>query len=153
MIVFSLPNSEQKLVLSNVVIQHFDKYRQRSAGDVEAGGQLFARIEGATVFVDLATGPRRQDLRTRFGFQPNRRQERKEIATMFKKGLHYIGDWHTHPEEYPVPSGRDIASMVETFHRSRHQLAGFVMMIVGISCDADGLYVAVCNESDVVRLR
>lgn len=152
MIEFGLPNSEQKLVFSNAVIQHLDKYRQRSAGDVEAGGQLFAYIEGATVFVDLATGPRKQDFRTRFGFQPNRRQEQQEIAVMFKKGLHYIGDWHTHPEEHPVPSRRDIASIMETFHRSRHQLAGFVMMIVGISCDVDGLYVAICNGSNVTRL-
>lgn len=152
MIEFRLPNSEQRLVLTDAVIQHIEKYRQRDSNDAEAGGQLFARIEGTTVFLTSATGPRRQDSRTRFGFRPNRRLERKEIATMFKRGLHYIGDWHTHPEEHPVPSSEDIASMVETFYRSRHQLAGFIMMIVGVSCDADGLYVAVCNESGVVRL-
>lgn len=152
MIEFRLPCSEQRLVLSDAVIRHFDKYRQRDANDTEAGGQLFARIEGATILVTSATGPRQQDFRTRFGFRPNRRLERKEITMMFRKGLHYIGDWHTHPEDHPVPSSEDVASMVETFGRSRHQLAGFVMMIVGTSCDADGLYIGICNENGVARL-
>ncbi|HAW76595.1 MAG TPA: hypothetical protein DCW74_12780 [Alteromonas australica] len=152
MIEFRLPNSDQRLVISDAVFRHFEKYRQREANAMEAGGQLFARIESSTILVTEATGPRQKDFRSRFGFRSNRRLERKEIALMFRRGLHYIGDWHTHPEDHPVPSNEDVASMVESFRQSRHQLAGFVMLIVGTSGDAGGLYIGICNKFGVFRL-
>ena len=52
---------------------------------------------------------------------------------MFKMGLHYVGDWHTHPEANPSPSGTDLSSMRERVILSGHQLPGFVMCIVGKS--------------------
>jgi integrative and conjugative element protein (TIGR02256 family) len=81
--------------------------------------------------VEQATGPRRSDSRSRFSFRPNRSAERREIEERFREGLHYLGDWHTHPEPTPEPSPTDIESMQEMVLASRHELPGFIMMIVG----------------------
>jgi integrative and conjugative element protein (TIGR02256 family) len=74
---------------------------------------------------------------------PDRWAEQREIDERFSKGLHFIGDWHTHPEDRPQPSPIDINSTGDGVRRSRHSLRGFVMVIVGRIDFPDGLHVAI----------
>ena len=62
MIAYPLGESGQILVFSDVVLEHFKTHRQIRAWHREAGGQLFARIDGTRIIVVEATGPRRGDL-------------------------------------------------------------------------------------------
>lgn len=78
-----------------------------------------------------ATGPRPADKRSRYGYVPDRQVEQIEIDTRFRLGLHFVGDWHTHPENNPQPSQIDIASMAEGVQKSKHSLNAFVLVIVG----------------------
>jgi integrative and conjugative element protein (TIGR02256 family) len=149
---YQIGYSGQVLVLSRVVIEHFNDHRQHSVGRSEAGGQLFATFSEQDVQVTHATGPRSTDKRSMFRFVPNRLAERREIKALFRSGLHYVGDWHTHPQRAAIPSGTDIASMTETFRRSRHGLAGFIMIIVGTLPAPDGLCVAVCDGDNCEQL-
>lgn len=102
--------------------------------------------------VERATGPRRSDRRTTWSFIPNRLAEHREIRTLFKDGLHYIGDWHTHPEAHPHPSATDRRSVTDMFQESQHQLAGFVLVIVGTAEDTSGLFVGIGNGQRFMRL-
>ena len=97
-IAYVIGNSGQTLVLTDPVIEHLLCHRQFGPGSREAGGQLFARFEGKTIRIERATGPRPSDRRSLMAFVPNRLAERREITRLFKEGLHYVGDWHTHPE-------------------------------------------------------
>ena len=108
----------------------------------EAGGQLFGTVEGQCIKVKLVTGPRRSDRRGRFFFIANRLAERWEIRTLHKSGLHYFGDWHTHLQAIPAPSGTDVASMADLFARSKHELNAFLMVIVGTAKLPSGLHVS-----------
>jgi integrative and conjugative element protein (TIGR02256 family) len=108
----------------------------------EAGGQLFARIDGMKWSVERATGPSRTDFRTRFGFKPDRKREQEEIDNLFLSGLHYVGDWHTHPEAEPKPSIRDIVSLTEMVKKSRYDTPGFLLAIVGTALTPTGLWVS-----------
>jgi integrative and conjugative element protein (TIGR02256 family) len=119
-----------------------ERYRQRGLSSREAGGQLFGRVADDGWAVEQATGPRRSDFRTRFNFRPNRSSERREIEELFREGLHYLGDWHTHPEIAPEPSSTDIESMQEMVVASRHELPGFIMMIVGTGTGTAGLSIS-----------
>jgi integrative and conjugative element protein (TIGR02256 family) len=56
-------------------------------------------------------------------------------------GLHFIGDWHTHPERVPSPSASDIRSIREAVTRSVHHLNGFVLLIAGTEAFPLGLFV------------
>src|SRR3546814_8042190 len=71
------------------------------------------------------------DRRTRTSYIPDRRAEQAEIFDRHARGLHYVGDWHTHPERYPQPSSPDAQSIAECVAKSTHQLNGFVLIIVG----------------------
>lgn len=149
---YSIGKSGQTLILDNAVLVHFERNRQRTAKHREAGGQLFACFEGNTIRVKRATGPRASDHRSLMTFIPNRLAERREIKELFKSGLHYIGDWHTHPEPIPSPSHTDVESFQDMFRKSKHKLAGFLMVIVGTSPAPKDLFVAVCSDAGPCEL-
>src|SRR5262245_52236407 len=116
------PRSPQKLsdvLFAESAIKVFDRHRQRRFWSKEAGGQLFGSVDGAAWSVTEATGVRRNDIRTIFGFRPDRHAERAEIDEYYAKGLHYLGDWHTHPEHLPRPSPTDVDSMQEMVRASQ----------------------------------
>ncbi|SEE66189.1 integrative and conjugative element protein, VC0181 family [Rhizobiales bacterium GAS188] len=152
MIVYPLGISGQRLIFCPSVVAHFQKYRQLRWWQREAGGQLFPRFALPDITVEEATGPHRGDWRTRFTYQPNRRAEQQEIAERHRRGLHFVGDWHTHPEAVPTPSARDMQSMGELFARSEHALNGFVLLIVGTDPAPRGLSVSLFDGTYCVIL-
>lgn len=145
-------NSGQVLVLDKPTLRRMHRYRQVSRNALEAGGQLFARFEHGRVFVSEATGPRRRDVRTRTSYVPDRVSEQREIDARHKKGLHYVGDWHTHPEREPQPSGRDFESIKDCFLKSRHHLNAFVFVVVGTSDDLNGMHVSLHDGGEPITL-
>lgn len=143
----------RKLRISDAVLSHLRRYRQYGSTACEAGGQLFARFGREAITIELATGPRIRDKRrTRFSFAPSRRLEVEEIKACFIKGLHFVGDWHTHPEGRPNPSLRDLASMAECYRRSRHDLDALVMIIVGTDEFPHGLWIGLHAEKGFTPL-
>lgn len=129
----------------------FEKHRQRGWRHREIGGQLFARFKDETVFIELATVVRGG--RFRFAFQPDRHAEQVEIEQYFAKGLHYVGDWHTHPEAAPQPSTPDVVKMRGIFTESEHQLPFMLMVIVGLAPYPDGLFVGAVTSEKLTVLR
>ncbi|WP_336970033.1 Mov34/MPN/PAD-1 family protein [Sphingobium aromaticiconvertens] len=123
-------------------LAHLYRNAQHKCWSREAGGQLFASIKHNRWVVTKATGPRTTDFRSRFGFRPDRKAERAEILALFQEGLHYVGDWHTHPQNVPSPSHTDIRNITETVQASEHSLSGFLLAIVGRLPAPDGLWLS-----------
>ncbi len=144
---YSIEGSGQTLILAHTVIDHLMRHCQSSSRSREAGGQLFARFEGNTIRIERATGPRPFDRRGLMTFVPNRPAERREIKRLFREGLHYVGDWHTHPDSSPRPSQTDTDSFREMFRKSRHKLASFVIVISGTTAPPEGLFVGLFDET------
>ncbi|WP_418901590.1 Mov34/MPN/PAD-1 family protein [Terripilifer ovatus] len=153
MMVYPIGGSGQRLVFATSVIAHLQYHRQRRWWHREAGGQLFARFSLPDILIEEATGPRRSDRRTQTSYEPNRRAEQREIFSRHQRGLHFIGDWHTHAESIPKPSMRDADSMSELVAKSEHALNGFVLVIVGTDPLPDGLYVALSDRKQSVALQ
>jgi len=152
-LIYPIGVSGQHIYLGESVLQHFHKYRQTRWHHREAGGQLFARIIGMDIRVEDVTGPRRADWRTRFSYVPNRRAEQAEIRARHAHGLHYVGDWHTHAEDRPTPSRRDIESVRDCFAKSTHSLRAFVLVIVGTDAPPSGLHVSLHDARHSLELR
>lgn len=145
---FAIGNSGQQLILHDRVLDHFKRHRQLTARSTEAGGQLFARFEGCQIHVVEATGPNRVDKCHRFSFLPNRRKEQRDIDEFHRDGLHFIGDWHTHPQDTPMPSPMDIESITDCFRRSQHNLQSFVLIVIGRRDPPEGLSVSLHNDTE-----
>lgn len=139
---YPIGDSPQVLRLTGHVLRHLGQHRQVRFWHREAGGQLFARLSSNLITVEEATGPRPSDCRSRTSYAPDRVAEQAEIVARHAHGLHFVGDWHTHPERVPTPSPRDLASMADCFRRSRHGLQAFVLVIVGQLDPPTGLHVS-----------
>ena len=152
MIEYPIGSSGQVIVLADAVLHCFARSRQLRRSQTEAGGQLFARFDASRIIVEEATGPRPSDRRTRTSFVPDRTAEQQEILDRHVKGLHYVGDWHTHPDSCPIPSSVDLSSIAECVLKSEHTLNGFVLIIVGQNEPPDGLHVSIHDGSAFHRL-
>jgi integrative and conjugative element protein (TIGR02256 family) len=71
---------------------------------------------------------------------------------LFEQGLHYVGDWHTHPEPIPHPSATDTAEILDIFRCSKHELAAMLLVIVGQSTFPKGLFVGAVHGYGVQSL-
>jgi integrative and conjugative element protein (TIGR02256 family) len=96
--------------------------------------------------------PRPADRRSRFYFAPSRIHERREIRELHRRGLHYVGDWHTHPEPVPSPSSLDLRNIREIFTQSRHAYAGILIVIVGQLEPPTGIFVGIANGQQIAAL-
>lgn len=45
---------------------------------------------------------------------------------------YYLGEWHTHPEECPIPSSTDLESIKEVYFNSHLAINGVFLIIVGL---------------------
>ena len=151
---FRLPNGLGSLVLSPTVLTHFEAHKQLKCLASEAGGQLFATFENWSIMniVDV-TGPRPTDKRSMFRYQPDRIAENAEIREQFARGLHFVGDWHTHKQRVPMPSSTDENSIRELVQRSSYDLAGFVLVVVGQTEFPNGLHVSFHTKTGSTILR
>jgi integrative and conjugative element protein (TIGR02256 family) len=152
MISYDIGHSGQRLSFGKAVLSHFDRHRQTRIWHREAGGLLFSSLILPTIEVCTITGPRRSDRRGRYSYWPDERAEQQEIDEMFGHGLHFVGCWHTHPEDVASPSDVDTRNISDCVRRSDHVLNGFVMVIVGRSALPASLFVSICDRSSVHRL-
>jgi len=147
-LLFELPEGCGILNLSGEVLRHFDAHKQRNMFACESGGQLFATFEEtAGMQIKCATGPRPTDKRWIYGYHPDRKAEKAEIHENFARGLHFVGDWHTHRQRIPEPSSTDTHNIRELVRLSSHDLAGFVLIVVGYADFPAGLHVSFHSRS------
>jgi len=134
-------------------LEIFKKNRQLKPWAKETGGQLFCHFEEEKVIVEQATKPRYGFKSGRYYFWLNREKEQKEIYGQFEQSLHYIGDWHTHPESYPKPSIEDIRKMQAIYRESTHSLKYMILVVVGKEKLPEGLWVGIVDyEDDIIEL-
>jgi integrative and conjugative element protein (TIGR02256 family) len=146
---FSLSGPPGLLTFCPSVLTHFEAHRQKSWVSKEAGGQLFAQFGAECIRIQAATGPYRSDKRSRHNFTPDRHKEQRDIDHFFPEHLHFVGNWHTHPQPVPKPSETDIFNTRQRFKLSDHSLQAFVIVIVGLRPFPAGLYVALINAVDI----
>ena len=153
MINYLAAKGEQRIELTDKVLHHIWRYRQHAAHSAEAGGLLFAELSDACIRVVAATGPSILDRRSRYSFESSAWAAKRTISRMHRRGMHYVGEWHTHPEPVPNPSGDDRHSIRSVFLESKHPFAGLLLVIGGTQTYPDGLFVAIANGDGLQRLQ
>lgn len=79
----------------------------------EAGGVLLGRYirESPDIVIDEVTVPMIGDRRRRYSFYRDRQRHQKAIDQAWQETegtSTYLGEWHTHPEDIPIPSDTDV---------------------------------------------
>lgn len=103
----------------------------------EAGGVLLGRyiLNSKDIIIDCVTVPQKKDFRSRFRFNREAKGHQKLISKAWKKSngtCNYLGEWHTHPEDYPNPSGQDIKNWKEILETRIFSSQYLYFVIVGI---------------------
>ena len=150
-IVGHLADTSQALSIARPALQHVRRHRQSTPWATEAGGQLFGTLNAAQVCVTEASGPYAGDERSRYRYRSNPAAAQRAIEDRHKRGLLYLGEWHTHAEDYPSTSGLDDDAMRRLIVSSQLNSNALLMMIVGRARSAEGL--AVWSVSSEVARR
>jgi integrative and conjugative element protein (TIGR02256 family) len=92
--------------------ERISNYIQRQSDAKEAGGILLGRFikNSKHIIVDKVTVPMIGDKRTRYSFKRGEKMHQRIIDKEWVNSngtCNYIGEWHTHPENYPSPSDVD----------------------------------------------
>lgn len=90
----------------------------------EAGGVLIGRhlIGSEDIIVDQVTTPLRGDKRSRFSFYRAHKCHQHAVDRAWKAsgGVYtYLGEWHTHAEPVPTPSGLDERERIRILETAR----------------------------------
>lgn len=97
-------------LLSQQAARVMQTYAQLSPVSQEAGGILIGTTRGDDIEVIEATSPLPLDKRSRTGFHRKDRGHFERATLLWKSNgreVGYVGEWHTHPEDHPKPSGLD----------------------------------------------
>jgi integrative and conjugative element protein (TIGR02256 family) len=142
-----IARSGQRLCITVPVLRTFGVHCQSTASGLEAGGVLLACFDLPNVIIEEVTVPSVKDCRSRFAFIADQASRKKAVTKAYKRGLHFIGEWHSHPQADPAPSACDLRSMNDLFVKSRHELNFLVMVIVGNRTPELSLWISLHDAS------
>lgn len=118
------------VVISPEVANTFISYRQLSNSSHESAGVIIGERRGIHIVVKMLSEPSNRDIRTRFMVDRISKHHQKVVDEAFKKSngeLHYLGEWHTHPEDVPKPSMTDYRS----WHKNLKSNDPLILIVVG----------------------
>lgn len=101
------------IVITEHVLSVLDRYKQTEMQDNEAAGVLLGEIRGRHVVITDLSEPGFGDLRQRNLVDRRGKHHQQKVDDCFQVSggtVNYIGEWHTHPEDFPQPSQQDRSS-------------------------------------------
>ncbi|GAB1270294.1 Mov34/MPN/PAD-1 family protein [Aurantivibrio infirmus] len=104
-----LLGNENFLLIEEEVIKTINSFRQLGF-DPEAGGCLFGFYRGCHIHITNCTYPKQGDNRLPLRFDRKDRFHLDYAKNLYKRSKNtctYFGEWHTHPQDNPTPSGFD----------------------------------------------
>jgi integrative and conjugative element protein (TIGR02256 family) len=124
------------ITISLYAMQMLAEHCQRDDQMPEAGGVLLGRLIRDTedYIVDQITVPGVGDKASRHGFRraKKRTQELIDQAWFESNGTKiYLGEWHTHPEDTPIPSTVDVVNWLRLAESAKYEQNSLLFLIVG----------------------
>lgn len=121
---------------------------QNDRKKLESGGILIGQIKGNNIYIQKVTVPNQFDKSTRYSFVRN-----KDAAQIIldhevinsQNTMTYLGEWHTHPEAKPTPSGQDLNMIKEQYTLGKLNLPFVILIIQGIS----DVYISIYMEKQL----
>ncbi|MCS0172322.1 CBASS system CD-NTase/cGAS isopeptidase Cap3 [Vibrio alginolyticus] len=119
------------VVITEHVLAVLEKYKQTEMQDNEAAGVLLGEERGQHIVITDLSEPGFGDLRQRNLVDRRGKHHQQKVDDCFQLSggtVNYVGEWHTHPEDFPQPSKQDRSSW------STHLKGGApkIVIIVGI---------------------
>lgn len=130
---WTTPDNRILVNFDDKVLDVFRHHMQLLSSDAEAGGLLLGEVRGRHLSLVDATFPAAGDLRSRNSFErcPQGHAEVAQKMWSDSRGtVRYLGEWHSHPQDFPIPSGID-RSEWKRLASERKDKRPFLAVIVG----------------------
>nr|WP_321452618.1 Mov34/MPN/PAD-1 family protein [uncultured Carboxylicivirga sp.] len=128
--------------ITRTALNVIEKHKQIKRRAKESGGILLGQVIGNDVFILKASTPNKFDKASRHSFDCNKDAAQVIINYEFMNSGQktiYIGEWHTHPENYPNPSGVDNKMIIQQYFKNRINEPFLILLIQGLK----GIYIAI----------
>lgn len=148
--------SAPRLLIRESVLSKIGAFRQMSA-EPESGGILLGEyfpIENV-IRILFASKPGTADRRSLFSFHRDANRSTRIARLLWRQSggrIHYVGEWHTHPESVPKPSCADRLSMARLLRRSTVVTGGLVLLILGRNGDYIGFHTVAGSSKTSLEL-
>lgn len=122
------------IIISDRPLEIFNSYVQDTINKKESGGILLGQVVDSNIYVMKASIPNSFDRAGRYKFHRNKKAAQVIIDYEFvnsNKKTIYLGEWHTHPENNPSPSGIDIKMLKQQFKNNRINEKYLLLLIRG----------------------
>lgn len=130
---WTTPDKRILVNFDDKVLDVFRQHIQHLSSDAEAGGLLLGEVRGGHLNLVDATFPTAGDLRSRYSFERLPQGHAEAAQKMWSDSLgtvRYLGEWHSHPQDLPIPSGID-RSEWKRLTSERKDKRPFLAVIVG----------------------
>ncbi|MGF6546746.1 Mov34/MPN/PAD-1 family protein [Paraburkholderia youngii] len=147
-----------KVLIEPTVWKKVISFQQKESAAPEAGGILLGHRRGKHLHVVDATVPQPEDSRSRFRFSRQKESHQRIAHARWKEAsgtIDYLGEWHTHPEGSPTPSGLDSAEWRKIYEFRKVPM---IFMIIGWSSEiwvgvgAGAQLLGACYETPAIRV-
>jgi integrative and conjugative element protein (TIGR02256 family) len=142
----------ENIIIARTVLNLIEKFKQTNKKDNESGGILLGQVKGKEVYILKATTPNKFDRASRYSFDCNKDAAQVIIDYEFLNSslkTIYIGEWHTHPENYPNPSGVDKRMIDNQYFKNKLNEPFLILIIQGLK----GVYVAMFNGKKLEEIK
>ncbi len=125
---------ENILLVPSQINLFIESYKQKLPA-LESGGIILGRImPDQHVIIDELTHPSPKDKRGWFRFERDRGTAQEIINNRWTETNGeriYLGEWHTHNEKKPRPSGRDLKMIHNQLKTSKMEIDFLLLLIIG----------------------
>ncbi len=104
------------------VLLLISKFKQIRHKQNEAGGILLGQVKKNSIYITRISFPSSHDKSSRYSFSRNKNNAQAIIDYEFHNSNRrtiYLGEWHTHPEEFPTPSNTDRKMIKDQFSKNK----------------------------------
>jgi integrative and conjugative element protein (TIGR02256 family) len=128
--------NKTSIFISDSVLELIKSFKQFGAIENESGGILLGQISDKSIYILRASTPNKFDKSSRYSFECNKDAAQVILNYEFQnsdKKTIYIGEWHTHPEKNPTPSGTDKSMIIGQFKKNKLNEPFLILIIQGLS--------------------
>jgi len=132
----------KSIIIARSVLNLIERFKQTNKKHNESGGILLGQVTDKDIYILKVTTPNKFDKARRYSFDCNKDAAQVIINYEFLNSSQktiYIGEWHTHPENYPNPSGVDKRMIDNQYFKNKLNEPFLILLIQGIK----GVYVAI----------
>lgn len=128
-------NKEKSIIISPRVQEKFENYRKKLPSK-ESGGIILGRVcPNNFIYVEEITEPSKRDRSGFYFFVRNKKTAQEIVNQKWEQSngeIIYLGEWHTHNEDYPTPSHRDREMISNMLKDSIMEINFLLLFIIGI---------------------